>query len=204
PATLRARRELAHECGRDRELAAEPEARNDARREQRLKRWRERGEQTSDREDDERHREDGAPAVAIRESARCGRADEHADEGRARDKADTGRVQLELAADRRQEEAQHQNVHRVEHPPEAGQNQQTPVEAVERHAIKPRDERLRRGAQVPRHPSAARSSALRTEAPAAPRIVLWVNTTYLMPLAGASRTRTTIDAQPRAVTRARL
>src|SRR5439155_695700 len=129
--------------GRDHwKLAAEPEPGDDARGKEGLECWRARRERAADREDPERDREHRAPAVAVREPARRSRADEHADEGRARDEADARRVELELAPDRREQEAEHEDVHRVEHPAETRKDEQAPVKAVERDAVEPRSVRL--------------------------------------------------------------
>src|SRR6185295_8446044 len=113
---------------------------------------------------------DEAASVAVGQAPRDRGTKEHPNKARARDKADLRGRERELLGDRRNEETDEEDVHRVEHPAESARYQQPPVKAVERHAVESSDERL--CAHAPRQPSAASSSALSTDAPAAPRIVL--------------------------------
>src|SRR5207244_11393119 len=103
------------------------------------------------------------------------RPDEHRAEPGARDEAGACRGERELARDRREQERDEDHVHRVEEPSDAADEEKTPVERVQGDAVETSDERLL--AQM--RPSAESSSALRIDAPAAPRMVLCPSTTYL-------------------------
>src|SRR5206468_1878903 len=146
--------------------------------------------------------EDDAASIAVRQASRDGRAEEHPHEAGTGHQTDLRRSERELLRDRRDEESDEQDVHRVEHPAESARNEQPGVKAIERHAVESCDERLR--AHAPRQPSAARSSAFRTDAPAAPRIVLCPSTTNFTPRTGSSRTRPTTTDMPLPVSRSRI
>jgi len=81
-----------------------------------------------------------ATTEAVGQPAGHGCPEEHPDEAGAHHDARLRGLEPELGGDRREQERDEDDVHRVEEPAEAADDQQLPVEPVQRNGVQPRDE----------------------------------------------------------------
>ena len=128
---------LTDERGRHGQLGAEAEADHEAQGDEHGQSGRQPGSTRRQAIDEQGDGEDVAATDPVGEQTAKGGADRHADEADRADPRELGGRQRPLLGQRRHDERDEPDVHRVERPADAGPDEQSPVLAVERQPVEP-------------------------------------------------------------------